>query len=54
MGRSLTNTMVNTGIETEFEEAIYEVGCAYSANNTYDKTCTHFIAWTGPRRVARN
>ena len=25
MGRSLTNTMVNTGIETEFEEAVYEV-----------------------------
>ena len=25
MGRSLTNAMVNTGIETEFEEAIYEV-----------------------------
>ena len=27
MGRSLTNTMINTGIETEFEEAIYEVKC---------------------------
>lgn len=27
MGRSLTNTMINTGIETEFEEAVYEVKC---------------------------
>ena len=25
MGRSLTNTMINTGVETEFEEAVYEV-----------------------------
>ena len=27
MGRSLTNTMINTGVETEFEEAVYEVKC---------------------------
>lgn len=26
MGRSLTNTMINTGVETEFEEAVYELG----------------------------
>ena len=25
MGRSLTNTMINTGVESEFEEAVYEV-----------------------------
>lgn len=25
MGRSLTNTMINTGVEAEFEEAVYEV-----------------------------
>lgn len=27
MGRSLTNAMVNLGIDSEVEEAIYEVSC---------------------------
>lgn len=29
MGRTLTNSMVNLGIDSEVEEALYEVHCAH-------------------------
>lgn len=44
MGRSLTNTMINTGVETEFEEAVYEVKygmCDVKVYNGYYKLCLH-------------
>ena len=34
MGRSLTNTMINTGVETEFEEAVYEVNSVTCVKNS--------------------
>ena len=37
MGRSLTNTMINTGVETEFEEAVYEVKCGMCDVNVYKR-----------------